>query len=120
MFLVGCSSPTLISVFRIPLYSWTAGLTITSTIEHAKHNEDTLKVALQSVCCHCALFRFSYLFSFLLSVQLLLQSMLDLAKQYNKRLQESEEKSAEELAIANVHYDICHVLMYHCYVSRPQ
>jgi len=52
--------------------NWTNGLTVKSAVDHAKSNEETLS------------------------------TLLSLAKQYNKRLEEAEGKSAEELAIANV------------------
>lgn len=52
--------------------SWTNGLTVTSAVAHASSNESTLK------------------------------TMLDLARQYHKRLEEAEGKSAEELVVLNV------------------
>ena len=52
--------------------SWTNGLTVKSAVSHATSNEETLK------------------------------TMLDLARQYHKRLEEAEGKSAEELVVLNV------------------
>jgi 26S proteasome regulatory subunit N11 len=52
--------------------NWTNGLTIKSAVAHANSNEETLK------------------------------TMLDLAKQYNKRLEEAEGKTTEELLVMNV------------------
>jgi len=52
--------------------TWTNGLKIQNADEHAKNNEKTV------------------------------EQMLDLVKQYNKRLEEEENKTPEELAVANV------------------
>jgi len=54
------------------VFSWTDGLTVKSAVSHAASNEETLK------------------------------TLLDLSKQYHKRLEEAEGKSTQDLTVMHV------------------
>ncbi|GMF35930.1 unnamed protein product [Phytophthora lilii] len=78
--------------------TWSDGLVLTKFEDHSKENEETVKVwhemcvACVACCCGLTLCLFASE----------LQSMLALTEQYNKRVQEEEEKTPEELEVLNV------------------
>jgi 26S proteasome regulatory subunit N11 len=81
---------------------WTDGLLLEDFHNHEKSNEKTIQVMIVVGVNYNVVLLLDFFFVLLNFAFSFLQEMLELAKNYNKAIQEEEKLTKEKLAIANV------------------